>query len=265
VAQLREVVEAAIEADALMSNLSVTVTGSMRTHVGMGSGTAIRLAVLEALYVVNGNYQSREHLITRSRRGGTSGIGINTYFGGGLILDLGVKNDLRRFLPSSISQPKKLPTTLPSLPMPAWPLCLCIPKDIRAKSQEEELEFFERVAPLDPAASFRSAYDALFGIYAAVADADYTAFCRAINSIQDTSWKTAEWREYGAPLQQLREGLTRMGGDCVGMSSLGPMLFCLGDAATLTHIVRRQDALDCEVVLTAPINIGRKLSQFIHA
>lgn len=257
---LQEAVENAIEADALPSNVAVRVAGRMRTHVGMGSGTAIRLAVLEALYIVNGTRRSREHLIARSFRGGTSGIGIHTYFDGGLILDVGVKSDSTAFLPSSMSRPKRVPMSLPPLPMPPWPLCLCIPKNVRPKSQDEELEFFDRVAPLDPAASFRAAYDALFGIYAAVAEADHEAFCRAVNSMQTTSWKTAEWREYGAPLQGLRESLARMDANCVGMSSLGPMLFCLGDAMTLNEIVRRQDALDCEVVLTTPSNAGREVS-----
>jgi beta-ribofuranosylaminobenzene 5'-phosphate synthase len=149
--------------------------------------------------------------------------------------------------------------------MPEWPLCLCVPRSIRAKSQDEELDFFQRTAPLDPASSFRAAYDALFGIYAAVADADYEAFCRAVTSIQHTTWKNAEWHEYGASLGQLRDDLARIGTDCVGMSSLGPMLFCLGNPTTLDEVVRRQDALDCEIVRTAPGNAGRVVLRARHA
>jgi beta-ribofuranosylaminobenzene 5'-phosphate synthase len=216
----------------------------MRTHVGMGSGTAIRLATLEALYTINGVSVPRDGLTVRSGRGGTSGIGINTYFDGGLILDLGVKAALFDFLPSSQPRPGSLPTTLPPLSMPQWPLALCVPRGIQPKSQDQELEFFKRTTPLDPESSFRSAYDALFGIYAAVAEIDYAAFCKAVDSIQSTSWKDAEWHEYGTPLTKLRDDLLRAGADCVRMSSLGPMLFCFGRADALANIARNHVDFD---------------------
>jgi beta-ribofuranosylaminobenzene 5'-phosphate synthase len=227
------------------------------THIGMGSGTAIRLAVLEALYLINGSPRPREHLVARSGRGGTSGIGINTYFNGGLILDVGIRSGTTCFLPSSRSRPALSPLALPPLAMPDWPLCLCVPRSIRPKSQNDEVEFFQRTLPLDPSASFRAAYDALFGIYAAAADADREAFCRAVDAMQRTTWKDAEWREYGEPLKGLRDGLAGIGVDCVGMSSLGPMLFCLGEVTALDEVVRRQDALDCKIVRPCPAPISR--------
>jgi beta-ribofuranosylaminobenzene 5'-phosphate synthase len=149
--------------------------------------------------------------------------------------------------------------------MPDWPLCLCLPRLIRPKSQDEELEFFQRTLPLRRTASFRAAYDALFGIYAAIADRDRQAFCKAVASMQRTAWKNAEWREYGAPLKRLRDDLASIGVDCVGMSSLGPMLFCFGDATSLNEVVRHQDALDCDVIVTTPDNAGRVLSKVRHA
>jgi beta-ribofuranosylaminobenzene 5'-phosphate synthase len=263
--QLRATADEAVAADTLSSNVAIRISGGIRTHVGMGSGTAIRLAVLEVIYVINGRPRPREHLIARSARGGTSGIGINTYFDGGLILDLGVKSGPNGFFPSSSIRPATVPTALPRLAMPEWPMCLCLPRSIRPKSQNEELDFFKRTAPVDPAASFRAAYDALFGIYAAVADADHEAFCRAVTSIQHTTWKNAEWREYGVQLERLRDDLACLGADCVGMSSLGPMLFCLGDPTILDEVVRRQDALDCKIVRTVPDNAGRVVLQARHA
>ncbi|MBZ0242943.1 MAG: hypothetical protein K8F24_07000, partial [Bacteroidales bacterium] len=58
--------------------LAVTIGGKMRTHFGFGSGTAIRLASLEALHRLNGSTPTAADLITASGRGGTSGIGIHT-------------------------------------------------------------------------------------------------------------------------------------------------------------------------------------------
>lgn len=72
-------------------NIGIEIQGEMPTHFGFGSGSAIRLACLEALHLLNKNEPEREKLVYSSGRGGTSGIGINTYFEGGFIVDLGKK------------------------------------------------------------------------------------------------------------------------------------------------------------------------------
>lgn len=61
----------------------VVVNGNMRPHSGFGSGSAISLACLEALHRLNGSIPSSEELVAASGRGGTSGVGIHSYFSGG--------------------------------------------------------------------------------------------------------------------------------------------------------------------------------------
>jgi len=65
-----------------------------------------------------------------------------------------------------------------------------------AKTQQEEVEFFQRVLPLTIEDSYRSCYEAVFGVYASIKDCDYAAFCQAVTSIQTTAWKALEWHEY---------------------------------------------------------------------
>ena len=239
---------------------TITISGPIQSHVGMGSGTAIRLAILEGLFALNGRSPGNGALVAYSKRGGTSGVGVTSYFDGGMILDLGRSADGTLPVPSSQSnRPIVSATTLPKLTMPDWPLCICIPRHIRAKSQQEEVEFFRRVLPLAVEDSHRTCYTAVFGIYAAVKDQDYQAFCRAVNSIQTTAWKALEWDEYGGALRDLKQEIERLGVDCVGMSSLGPSLFCFAKPEILDRLVEARMSLNCEVYKTHPNNSGRIL------
>ncbi len=259
--QLEDTVKRAMVEGQLGFGADVRITGELRTHVGLGSGTALRLGILEGIYTLYGMALEQGHMIKRSRRGGTSGVGINTYFSGGLVLDLGVPQDGAPFGPSSRASLMRSPIALPALEMPEWTLCLCVPRSIRPKTQEEEVEFFARITPLSPAASFQAAYEALFGVYASVAEADYVAFCKAVAAMQQTEWKAKEWYEYGTTLKTLRVNLLSLGAHCVGMSSLGPMLFCLGDTSSLSTIARSEDALDCDVISTKADNHGRSIKR----
>ncbi len=243
---------------------TIEISGAVRTHVGMGSATAIRLGALEALALVNNHAIARDMLVTISGRGGTSGIGVNSYFDGGLICDFGRAGDGSSFTPSSQARTALAPLALPSVQMPHWPLLLCIPRAIRPKTQEEEAAFFARTAPLPAAASFEASYIALFEIYAATIERDFDAFCHGVNHMQTTAWKHAERAEYGRALNLISEGLQDAGARCVGMSSLGPMLFCFADPSRLNDIAEAARNLNCEVHRVQPANRGREV-QITHA
>lgn len=257
---LMEVLEHFMCAHGLSRCGLIRIGGGMRTHVGMGSATAIRLAATEALALLNERTLSAADLVNASGRGGTSGIGINAYFKGGLVCDLGRPNDGTPHMPSSLKAPVRAPLALPIVSMPSWPMLLCLPRLIKAKTQQEEVEFFQRTTPLPAAASYEASYIALFDIYAAVSECDYHNFCQGIAKIQKTAWKQAEWAEYGEPLRFLAKALLDAGADCVGMSSLGPMLFCFADTQHLDAIAACADAMDCDVHFTSPVNAGRHVS-----
>lgn len=238
----------------------IDIGGDIRTHFGMGSGTSLRLAAIEGLALINGRELTKAEIISASKRGGTSGVGINSYFEGGLICDLGRPNDGDNFSPSSAVQPDRLPLAMPTVTLPEWPILLCIPHRISSKTQSEEIEFFRRTTPLSDTASFEASYLALFGIYAAAAEGDYPAFCRSVNDIQHTAWKKAERSEYGQPLAAICEALRVGGADCVGMSSLGPMIFCFAPHAKLSALEQIAGDYHCDTIRTAPASRGRQVS-----
>jgi beta-ribofuranosylaminobenzene 5'-phosphate synthase len=238
--------------------VEIVINGNMRPHSGFGSGSAISLACLEALHWLNGSMPSPTELVAVSGRGGTSGVGIHSYFSGGCVFDLGRAADNSLHAPSHQITASR-PLLLDQLPMPAWEIGIGIPP-IPHKSQAEERAFFERTCPLPAEAVYETLYHSLFGLYAAVREADRTTFCQALKAIQKCAWKKAERQEYGAALTGIEQALYANGAEAVGMSSLGPSLFFLGDniADIITQMRLTHPA--CEWLLTQPVNQGRELT-----
>lgn len=237
----------------------IRISGNLKTHVGLGSGTALRLAAIEVLALLNDDPISRGDLIELSGRGGTSGIGIHTYFDGGLFLDLGVVRGERSFGPSSQIQPSKVPRVLPRLTLADWGMIICLPHNIATKSQAEEVEFFAKTAPIPEAGSNEAAYIALFDIYASAMDSDYEGFCQGIMRMQHTHWKAAEIRQYGDQLLKLMNQLYELGTDCCGLSSLGPTVFALGSNDVIRKICGMANELESVVIALSPTASGRRV------
>lgn len=239
--------------------LAVVIGGRMRTHSGFGSGTAISLACLEALHRLNGSTPSTAALVSASGRGGTSGVGLHTYFSGGCVFDLGRPVGIEPHAPSHQAMASLSPLVLDHLPMPEWDIGICIPLGIPHKSEAEERAFFERTCPLPAEAVYATVHHALFGLYAAIREADRATFCRALRAIQECAWKKAERLEYGPALAEIEQALYDCGAEAVGMSSLGPALFFLAD--NVADVVSRMQSThpDCECFSTRPANGGRSL------
>ena len=243
----------------LKSNVRVTFEGGMLTHYGMGSATAVRLGVLESLLRLNKKPARRRDLVTYSNRGGTSGIGINTYFDGGFVFDLGAKKLTTGFIPSSKALYPESPLVLDSIDMPDWNIGLCIPKHVKAKTQEEEVEFFDRVCPIRSEETYKLLYHSLYGTYASIRDNDLTTFADSIRNIQTCEWKQKERNEYGDALAKLERKLYQFGAVCVGMSSLGPLLFFLSYDERYERIVDGMKDEECDLLITSCSNSGRKI------
>ena len=78
-----------IEAFNIKEKIEMTIREDYPSHVGLGSGTQISLAVAKAIAeIYDFNYSVRE-LARIVGRGGTSGIGVAAFEGGGFILDGG--------------------------------------------------------------------------------------------------------------------------------------------------------------------------------
>lgn len=214
----------------LKTSIKCTISGDSIPHYGLGSNTAIYLSCIEATLLLNGLCYDNKMLIDLSKRGGTSGIGINTYFSGGFVFDLGIKNQNQLLNPSSIANRSgALPTVLHECKSPKWEIGLCIPKMIENKSEDEEIDFFQNNCPIDKFSVQEILYESSYGIASSIIEDDYNTFCKAVNKIQSTKWKLLERSLYGNKLIEIENALKKLGADCVGMSSLGPGLFFTGE------------------------------------
>jgi beta-ribofuranosylaminobenzene 5'-phosphate synthase len=100
--ELRNFIQSRLQIAGL-TNVALTILESPPTHVGLGSKTSVSLACIEAACLTLGRQPTPIELISMTGRGGTSGIGINTYFSGGVIADDGHRMETgAKFYPSSM-------------------------------------------------------------------------------------------------------------------------------------------------------------------
>jgi beta-ribofuranosylaminobenzene 5'-phosphate synthase len=213
----------------LTKGIICKIQGEVLPHYGLGSNTSIYLSCIEALFLVNDIYLTQEEAVLLSKRGGTSGVGINTYFNGGFILDVGIKKEKQELVPSSIADRKnKCPLVIYKGKLPNWRIGICIPKYIKNKSEQEEIDFFKANCSIDKSSIGDILYESIYGITSSIIENDLNVFNKSVNEIQLTRWKFLERSLYGIELSKLENEIKNSGADCVGMSSFGPSLFFMG-------------------------------------
>ncbi len=229
-----------------------------RRHCGLGAGTAITLACIEALFIANNARVDPNELQRISGRGGTSGIGVNTYFTGGLVFDLGREIDGSEFVPSeSAIDSGYVPLMCNQIPMPAWPIGFFSPSRIQSIDVEEEARFFRNTCPIPQSAVYETTYHVVFGILAAVLANRFDSFCESVNALQDCFWKSAEISIYGEEVSGLMAELRGLDCQAVGMSSLGPGLYFLAKDFDRVFTAVNKQFPNENIVATLPRNMGR--------
>lgn len=243
----------------LKNGLEINVSGNMQSHHGFGSGTAVTLACIEALLILNNIPYNNKTLVRLSGRGGTSGVGVHSYFTGGFILDIGHNNrNDNQLIPSHIANKPSSPLLISQEIMPNWSIGLCIPKDIPSLSQKEERDFFNKTCPINKTDAFETSYHAIFGCLAAVKEQDYEVFCQSLKNIQECHWKNSERNLHGERLSFYEQELYKSGADVVAMSSLGPALFFL--SKDIDAVIENTKHLPCELFQTQVANQGRVIT-----
>lgn len=244
----------------LSEKMSIEFLSGPPPHSGFGTGTATKLACVEAASIFNNIEINQAQLVSASGRGGTSGVGINTYFQGGLSIDFGVKASGLPLAPSSARKIQlEKPLQLLNIKLPAsWEFGVVISPGSNGISAKEEVDFFNKICPISLSAVHESIYYAISGMACAAVENDYSTFSKSINDIQETEWKKAEWSIQSDLVYKLREELQNVGVECVGLSSLGPALYFM--ANNLKDIINKIRLSEEYIVMhCSPNNSGREI------
>ena len=94
---------------------------------------------------------------------------------------------------------------------------------------DNEKVFFEKNCPIGQEAVENILYESVYGISSSLIENDFNTFCKSVDSIQETKWKSLERDLYGAELKVVESLIRKAGAKCVGMSSLGPLLYFFGE------------------------------------
>lgn len=244
----------------LQNKVDVVICAGPEPHSGLGVGTTTKLALAEALMLANGRKYEPLDLIKLSRRGGTSGIGINTYFSGGFVLDVGVTDKDLVFGPSasraslSFSSPK----VIIKAPMPAWDIGVLQSPASKKMSGKDEEKFFLKNTPVAASDVEAACYHAVMGVASAVLEGDYEYFSDAIRNTQMLRWKSLEWAEQSGATNDARRWLEAHGAVSVGLSSFGPALYFTGNK--LEELLSLEVPGDWQLKIVRPNNVGRVVS-----
>lgn len=239
-------------------SISCEITGLSMTHYGLGTSTASYLSCIEALFILNNHKYDEKLLLDISSRGGTSGIGINTYFRGGLVFDTGISNHGNDELkPSSISKNRiiQLPLIIKHIKLPMWSLGIAIPKNVKFKSELEEIIFFKETCPITKNEVEEILYEVVYGTLSSIMENDFNFFCSSVRFLQETKWKKEERSLYKGEIEIIESKMYASGIKSIGMSSLGPGLYFFSD--NIDNVSETLDKEALEVLKTKFNNEGR--------
>ena len=256
------------------SSIEIAIHRMIPPHQGLGSGTQTRLAVLSALNHRFDLGHSPSELGAMSDRGGTSGIGLNAFRCGGLLLDGGhaVGGQKQSFAPSRFATKAGQPPLLLRADFPeTWGIALFIPSRRRGLAGREELEFMLANTPIALDEVRTTSHIILMRLLPALRELDLGTFGSCVSALQDVGWKRRHWsRPDIAPLRAARSAFEATSGihGC-GLSSTGTTLFGFFDAtdlsddevaANLDSALSSRGAIPGKIVCTRADNSGMRLT-----
>ncbi len=243
-------------------SIELEVISDYRSHVGLGSGTQMSLAVAEAYNRIFDLGFSVRELAEITKRGGTSGIGVAVFEFGGFILDGGhSRKEKPEFLPSSASKAKPAPV-LVRYDFPDWKVVLAIP-NMRGFYGRREVDLFKKFCPIPVEEVRELCHLILMKVLPSIVECDLDEFGRAIYRIQQIGFKRIEVDMYGDLIRGAIDFVSDLT-KAVGMSSTGPAMYAVTDSNSRDikksfEEYFRDRGLNCDTMKTRAKNSGAEI------
>lgn len=198
-------------------------------HIGLGSKTALMLALVKCIDESNKFGWDQETIGKLSGRGGASGIGVNGFFCGGFLVDGGHSNTPSNYAPSSSREGEEIPPLMIRLPFPAcWNVHFILPPG-QLISGRHEKEFFSANTPIPQEEVLEAVSLTYHGIAPAFALGDLEVLRKAIMAFHKIGFKSRELQSQPNNVQTTFAALQERIGYPVGLSSLGPLIYLIGN------------------------------------
>lgn len=241
--------------------MQITIESASKLHLGLGFSTQCALTVGFAVLSHHQISFSKDQLIRYVHRGGTSGIGIHSFFHGGFLVDGGhsfpdSKNALG---PSSQYTPVSIPPLIIREPFPQWKVCIAIPHTNKVLGGVSEIEFWEKNTPIPEAESNYLCKNLLLGILPALREKNFQHFCLAIQNSTLFGLKKREIA-YWQPQYNICSNIMRKNGwSGITLSSLGPSMIGFSNSSvpdSQLYEKLKESALFSEICITTAKNSG---------
>lgn len=207
-------------------SVAIRINSIAPQHQGFGSKTTLLLAAASLVNCVLNMGLSRRQLQKLSGRGGASGVGVNTFFDGGIVFDGGHPPfPGQTFSPSRARTVANIPPVCVRHPFPEdWKIHILLPNG-HVSHGAAETEFFRRAAPIPDGEALQVLAAVYHGILPAVVTGDLQLFSEALDVINETGFKRREIDRQSDDLQIILDKVRRLPDVACGMSSMGPAIF----------------------------------------
>lgn len=220
----------------------VYIDSSLPEHQGFGSKTTTLLTVITAIYVAHSRVPIPKDIQHLSGRGGLSGIGVHSFFKGGVIIDGGHARP-HQLMPSSKQSPDQLPPIVSSFLAPEkWRVALILPRG-RSFEKEEEVKIFQSYTPLAAADVLRTLSLVYHGLAIAFLNHDLSTLSTSLKQIHQLGFKKIELQNQSKSVVAAYYAALKIRNTAVGMSSMGPLLYVIYDVSNENQVLARVDEL----------------------
>lgn len=237
----------------------IEVVSAPPSHIGLGSGTQLGMAVAQGLNAFfGGPWRTPQEFARAVGRGRRSAIGLYGALAGGLIIEAG------KYAADQISP------MISRIELPLdWRFVLAWPRAVQGLSGEAETNAFERLPPVAAEATGAMTSEALLELAPGAATGDFERFGESLyrfGRLAGRCFAAEQGGDYANPrIAQLVDWLRQQHFRGVGQSSWGPAAFALtcdlAAAETLTEKLRsNRDFPDLEFAIAAPANRGAMIT-----